>query len=135
MKSILFPVSFILMWLSAFSVFGQKLDNQIQDDSVQVDSIYQRAINNLNTGEFYTAQNQLEQALALDSTHQDANLNLMRIYYAQRKFEEARNIALRLTALNPQREDHWIALADTYKALEDYTGLIRVYNKLIRLNP
>lgn len=135
MKSILFPVSFILMWLSAFSVFGQKLDNQIQDDSVQVDSIYQRALNNLNTGEFYTAQNQLEQALALDSTHQDANLNLMRIYYAQRKFEEARNIALRLTALNPQREDHWIALADTYKALEDYTGLIRVYNKLIRLNP
>lgn len=135
MKSILFSVSFILMWLSAFSVFGQKLDNQIQDDSVQVDSIYQRALNNLNTGEFYTAQNQLEQALALDSTHQDANLNLMRIYYAQRKFEEARNIALRLTALNPQREDHWIALADTYKALEDYTGLIRVYNKLIRLNP
>lgn len=134
MKSILFPVSFILMWLSAFSVFGQKLDNQIQDDSVQVDSIYQRALNNLNTGEFYTAQNQLEQALALDSTHQDANLNLMRIYYAQRKFEEAKNIALRLTALNPQRENHWIALADTYKALEDYAGLIRVYDKLIPLN-
>lgn len=133
----LFSFFIVAFFIFQFPIgtFAQNTEKAGQTDSTEVESLYQNALNNLKGGDFYTAQNQLEQALTLDSTHQDANLNLMRIYYAQRKFDEAKSIALRLTSLHPENEDHWIALADTYKALESYTNLIEVYNTLIQLNP
>lgn len=135
MKSIPFLIIFLLNLQFSGNVFAQKAEKQNQADSTELEAIYQSALSKLKAGDIFTAQNQLEQALTIDSTHQEANLNLMRIYYAQRNFDAAKNIALRLTSLYPDREDHWIALADTYKALENYKDLIDVYNKLIELNP
>lgn len=134
MKSTFFFVLLLAFQLPTI-VFAQTDKNETRTDSTAVQSAYGNAINNLKAGDFYTAQNQLEQVLSLDSTHLDANLNLMRIYYAQKNFEGAKSIALRLTSIHPDRQEHWIALADTYKALEDFTALIDVYDKLIELNP
>lgn len=135
MKSVSFFIFFLLTFQFSNVVIAQTVEDARQVDSTEVNSLYQNALNNLKSGDFYTAQNQLEQAVALDSTHQDANLNLMRIYYAQQNFDGAKGIALRLTSLHPDREEHWIALADTYKALENYVELIEVYDTLIKLNP
>lgn len=133
MKSISFFIAIFFVIGLAGSSVAQTTDQQT--DSAETAALYQDALNKLHAGDFYTAQNQFEQILIADSTHQDANLNLMRLYYAQRNFEEAKNIALRLTSLYPENVDHWIALADTYKVLENYDDLIAVYDTLIRLSP
>jgi len=101
----------------------------------EAQEIYLKAVQNLEKGEYFTAQSQLEQAISIDSTHQEATLNLMRIYFAQKNFDAAENLAKRLVQLHPTNESNWIALGDIYKATENYDGLMKVFDKLIELKP
>src|SRR5690606_2045260 len=135
MKSVSFFIFFLLTFQFSNVVIAQTVEDARQVDSTEVNSLYQNALNNLKSGDFYTAQNQLEQAVALDSTHQDANLNLMRIYYVPLNFDRAHAIAFRLTSIPPRREEHWIALAHTYLAPEHFVELTSVYDTLTKLNP
>lgn len=97
--------------------------------------IYLQAIKGLGSGDISTGQNLLEQALALDSTHQKANLDLMRIYFTQRNYVGAEGLAKRLIKLQSEDESNWIALADIYKATENYKELLNVFDTLIQLKP
>jgi len=97
--------------------------------------IYLQAVRSLEDRDIITAQNQLEQVIALDSTHEKATLDLMRIYFTQRNYAEAENLAKRLIKLQPADESNWIALADIYKATENYEELLRVFDSLIQLKP
>jgi len=97
--------------------------------------IYLQALKSLESRDISAGQNQLEQVIALDSTHQKATLDLMRIYFAQRNYAEAENLAKRLIKLQPEDESNWIALADIYKATENYQELLNVFDTLIQLKP
>src|SRR5690554_5514502 len=97
--------------------------------------IYMQARKSLESRDISTGQNQLEQVIALDSTHQKAALDLMRIYFVQRNYTEAENLAKRLIKLQPEDENNWIALADIYKATENYGDLLKVFDTLIQLKP
>src|SRR5690606_13885656 len=89
----------------------------------------------LENRDINTGQNLLEQAVSLDSTHLKANLDLMRIYFAQRNYDGAESLAKRLIKLQPENENNWIALADIYKATESYDELLKVFDTLIELKP
>ncbi len=97
--------------------------------------MYLQAIKSLESRDISTGQNLLEQAVALDSTHQKANLDLMRIYFTQRNYSGAEGLAKRLIKLQPENETNWIALADIYKATENYEELLNVFDTLIQLKP
>lgn len=112
---------------------GMAFAQKANDSTAQ--ELYLKAIQNLQSGEYYTAQNQLEEALGIDSTHQDATLGLMRIYYAQKNFKSAEELGKRLVKMHPDDENNWIALADIYKSEENYDGLLSVFDRLIKFKP
>lgn len=130
MQMKLIRISFLLT-LSVF-LCVESIQAQAQQDST-AQQIYLKAVKNLENGEYYAAQSQLQEAVALDSTHQAATLELMRVYYAQRNFEGAENLAQRLVNMYPKEESNWVALADIYKATENYDGLLGVFDQLIQL--
>lgn len=103
--------------------------------SPKAQDIYLQAIKSLENRDINTGQNLLEQAVSLDSTHLKANLDLMRIYFAQRNYDGAESLAKRLIKLQPENENNWIALADIYKATESYDELLKVFDTLIELKP
>jgi tetratricopeptide (TPR) repeat protein len=103
--------------------------------NVSAQEIYQQALKSLQNRDIGAGQNQLEQVIALDSTHEKATLDLMRIYFTQRKYDEAEELAKRLIKLQSGNENNWIALADIYKATENYDELLNVFDTLIQLKP
>lgn len=129
MQMKLIHISF-LFTLFAFLCIESIQAQTPQDSTAQ--QIYLKAVTNLEKGEYYTAQSQLQEAVALDSTHQKATLELMRVYYAQKNFEGAEDLAQRLVSMYPKEESNWVALADIYKATENYDGLLGVFDQLIK---
>jgi tetratricopeptide (TPR) repeat protein len=103
--------------------------------NVSAQEIYEQALKSLQNRDIGAGQNQLEQVIALDSTHEKATLDLMRIYFTQRKYDEAEELAKRLVKLQSENENNWIALADIYKATENYDELLNVFDTLIQLKP
>ncbi|HUH19952.1 tetratricopeptide repeat protein [Albibacterium sp.] len=103
--------------------------------SPKAQDIYLQAVKSLENRDINTGQNLLEQVVSLDSTHLKANLDLMRIYFAQRNYDGAESLAKRLIKLQPENENNWIALADIYKATESYDELLKVFDTLIELKP
>ena len=103
-----------------------------RDESVR---LYNEATQALSRGDYFTAQNQLESAINLDSANQQAGLELLRIYFAQKNFEDAAPLAEHLVQIDPKNENHMIALADVYKATENVDGLIDIFSRLMELSP
>jgi tetratricopeptide (TPR) repeat protein len=96
---------------------------------------YQEAVQSLSKGDYFAAQSQLENAVFLDSANQQAGLELLRIYFAQKNFENALPLAEHLARVGPDNENNLIALADVYKATENVDGLADVFSRLIELSP
>jgi len=97
--------------------------------------LFSEATQALSRGDYFTAQNQLENAVNLDSTNQQAGLELLKIYFAQKNFADAAALAEHLVQIDPKNENLLIALADVYKATENVDGLIDIFSRLIELSP
>lgn len=114
---------------STFSLYAQKSTDSLTRD------LYEKGLKNLEIGEYFTAQNLFQEIVILDSTHQDATMELMRLQFAQKNFEAAEELAKRLAQLHPEDENSWVALVDIYKATENLDGLSTVFDTLIALKP
>lgn len=127
-------IRILLIVIIPILLIGNSVSAQTTVDP-KAQEIYLQAIKSLESRDISTGQNLLEQAIALDSTHQKANLDLMRIYFTQRNYVGAEGLAKRLIKLQPEEENNWIALADIYKATENYEELLKVFDTLIQLKP
>lgn len=127
-------IHILLIIVIPILLIGNSVSAQTTVDP-KAQEMYLQAIKSLESRDISTAQNLLEQAIALDSTHQKANLDLMRIYFTQRNYSGAEGLAKRLIKLQPENETNWIALADIYKATENYEELLKVFDTLIQLKP
>lgn len=127
-------IRILLILVIPILLIGNSVSAQTTVDP-KAQEMYLQAIKSLESRDISTGQNLLEQALALDSTHQKANLDLMRIYFTQRNYSGAEGLAKRLIKLQPENETNWIALADIYKATENYEELLNVFDTLIQLKP
>lgn len=128
-------IRIFLILVIPFLFFGNSVLAQTGAPAPRSQELYVQAQRSLRNGDIGTGQNMLEQALALDSTHRGANLDLMRIYFTQRNYSGAEVLAKRLISLQPEDESNWIALADIYKATENYQELLPVFDRLIQLKP
>jgi len=127
-KSIFLIIS-ISSLVSTATLYAQKPTDSLTQD------LYSKGIKNLEIGEYYTAQNLFQEIVILDSTHQDATMELMRLQFAQKNFVAAEELATRLVQLYPEDEKNWIALVDIYKATENLDGLSTAFDRLIALKP
>lgn len=110
------------------------VDAQTREKS-ESEKLYHEATQALSRGDYFTAQNKLENAVGVDSTNQEAGLELLRLYFAQKNFEGAAPLAEQLVRVAPKNESNLIALADVYKATENLDGLIDVFSRLMELSP
>jgi len=125
----------LLVLINLFFWFALVLVQAQTPTNTTAQEVYLKAIQSLKKGEYFTAQNQLVETLGIDSTHKEATLELMRIYFAQKNFKAAEELAKKLVKMHPDEDNNWIALADIYKATENYDGLISVFDELIKLKP
>lgn len=122
------------------SLFSQSLNPSASDkssaiDSTLVEQLYSKALQELSQQDFQRAENSLIQVLEADPNHDDARFALIRIYFSQKKLDQAEVLAKEGLKLNPNKTILLEALADIYKETKNYKNILPIFDQLIRINP
>ena len=133
-------VLFLAISFSYFSVSAQqnqanKNPSSLPVDSVSIKKLYEQALQDLSNQDFESAEGSLVEVLNADDKNTDARLALIRIYFFQKRLEEAEVLAKESTLINPSNDVFWKILTDLYKESKNYNALIPVFDQLIILEP
>jgi tetratricopeptide (TPR) repeat protein len=114
---------------------------EVPQSSHRFSSFFERGTRALKDGDTATAARLLERAVALDSDHIDASLNLGAVYILEKRFADAAAVLEPLVDLEPDNPMVWTNLGAAYLGNpilardEDQRRAIDAFERAIALDP
>jgi tetratricopeptide (TPR) repeat protein len=109
--------------------------NAIQRNPGLAEPHYRLALTYLQLSLLPDAYQQLEQTITLDPSNLDAQLQLGELQIIGKKYDEAKAIATRIVAANPENARAHAILGDQYAFRQDWQNAIKEFRLAIKLAP